>query len=736
MELATIFKLLKRRWWILILVPIVAAVAAYLVSLGIERNYRSSALLATGFTTNEGIQIKDERVDLWGAGVKFDNMIEKMNSELVLALLTYNLVIHDLTSPKPYRVLKDKENLLVGKSKEDINLIVARLQEKADKMELLSVYNEGEEELIDLTEEFGYAGWMLRKHLSINRARSSDFVEVSYLSENPFLSADVVNILSEQFIRYDSYQRFGSSSESVKFFADLAEEKKKILDEKINFLDRFKTINNLYGDDFTDLKSSQIVDYEVLRQEKLDEINSKKLLIKDIDNQLRTLDATGTESVADINAKILQTRSKINELNLIYTNGGSTDQELSKTIASLRKQLQSEMNKLVVESPVTGAGRPTTESLLTKRKQLELELDISNANLESLNQAILGLKSSVSASVSKKSSIEALTREVNTASQEYLQAIEKYNEEKNKSLLSKSSISISQRGQPNGSPESSKRLLIIGFSGMASLSLCIFVIILVEFIDQRLKNPAKFETFTNLKLIGSVNLIKESNFDLKTLFTQKIADKSIESLRQFLRKIRFEVESSEAQVILVTSTKTGEGKTFMILSLAYSLSLLNKRALIIDTNFRNNSLTRLLINRPSLQKMLQEDTETKLLSNALDQPGEKSANIIYRTENKNIDVIGSNAGPESPSEILADRNFHSMIDKLRKNYSYILMEGASLNEFSDTKELLMYADKLIAVFSAESTLQAIDKESIDFINSLNGKFLGAVLNKLDMEHIN
>src|SRR6187431_2212206 len=98
MELAIIFKLLKRKWWILILVPIISAGAAYLISLGIQRNYRSSALLATGFTTNEGIQITDERVDLWAAGVKFENMIEKMNSELVLALLTYKLVIHDLTS--------------------------------------------------------------------------------------------------------------------------------------------------------------------------------------------------------------------------------------------------------------------------------------------------------------------------------------------------------------------------------------------------------------------------------------------------------------------------------------------------------------------------------------------------------------------------------------------------------------------------------------------------------------
>src|SRR6188768_2834114 len=103
MELSTIFKLLLRKIWILILVPVIAAVAGYIFSLSATEKYRSSALLATGFTTNEGIQITDERVDLWAAGVKFDNMIERMNSELVLSLLTYNLMIHDLTSTTPFR---------------------------------------------------------------------------------------------------------------------------------------------------------------------------------------------------------------------------------------------------------------------------------------------------------------------------------------------------------------------------------------------------------------------------------------------------------------------------------------------------------------------------------------------------------------------------------------------------------------------------------------------------------
>lgn len=85
--------------------PFGSSCASLFFSLNTPKKYRSSSVLSTGFTTNEGIQITEERVDLWAAGVKFDNMIQKMNSEQVMALLSYQLMIHDLTDAKPFRTL-------------------------------------------------------------------------------------------------------------------------------------------------------------------------------------------------------------------------------------------------------------------------------------------------------------------------------------------------------------------------------------------------------------------------------------------------------------------------------------------------------------------------------------------------------------------------------------------------------------------------------------------------------
>jgi hypothetical protein len=62
------------------------------------------------------------------------------------------------------------------------------------------------------------------------------------------------------------------------------------------------------------------------------------------------------------------------------------------------------------------------------------------------------------------------------------------------------------------------------------------------------------------------------------------------------------------------------------------------------------------------------------------------------------------------------------------------MEGSSMNEFSDTQELVDYADHVIAVFSADNTLHAVDKQSLLFLKKLEEKLLGGVLNRVDLKN--
>ena len=127
-------------------------------------------------------------------------------------------------------------------------------------------------------------------------------------------------------------------------------------------------------------------------------------------------------------------------------------------------------------------------------------------------------------------------------------------------------------------------------------------------------------------------------------------------------------------------------------------------------------------------------SNTKLIGDAKLDEEFNTTGIIDRTTHSGIDIIGSKGGYNSPSEIFAGKNFDKLLDSLELTYDFIFLEGSSINDYSDTQELVDYADHVIAVFSAESELKAIDRQSLDFLKGLEEKFLGGVLNRVDLKN--
>ncbi len=79
--------------------------------------------------------------------------------------------------------------------------------------------------------------------------------------------------------------------------------------------------------------------------------------------------------------------------------------------------------------------------------------------------------------------------------------------------------------------------------------------------------------------------------DLQELFARPSKDVKVELFKSSLRKLRHQIEALEAKVVLFTSSRSGAGKSFVIFALSYAMSLVNKKILIIDTNFSNRTLT-------------------------------------------------------------------------------------------------------------------------------------------------
>jgi polysaccharide biosynthesis transport protein len=285
-------------------------------------------------------------------------------------------------------------------------------------------------------------------------------------------------------------------------------------------------------------------------------------------------------------------------------------------------------------------------------------------------------------------------------------------------------------------------------------------ILAFEFMDSSIRVAPRLEKLTGLPSIGSVNLLKVKDFNLREVFNDRSSNKEYEMFSHFLRKLRYEVQSSNGKVFLITSTKVKTGKSFLIVSLSYALSLVHSKVLIIDTNFRHNSLTKALLPRMDSRKLLkkgiidEEDDDDLMLEernntheDELDEPANNlptrtstgqrdlARNLINRTKFPGVDIIGNIGANDSPSEIMAGRDFHEMIRSLSERYDCVLMEGPALNDYSDSKELIDYADKVIPVFAADTSVNHHDRESVKYFKSINGKLMGTILNKVKFKHL-
>lgn len=717
--------LLKKKWWIII-GTILAVAAAFFFTMGKSKLYVSKAQMSTGFTIKDQITLRDENVSLYEADVKFENVIQSITSPIVIGQVSYNLLLHDL-SGHPFRQLSEQD--LKSKEYKDFNREAAMriCRNKLDSIQILTSYNAEERKVLDYMKLCKYDFESIRESLSVKRLLRTDFIDIAYKSENPEQSAFVVNTLYREFTRYYRSLRSERTVENVGTFQELVEKKREELDQKVDALRMYKSSEGLLNIEAA--SGSELSLISQLEKSHLDESannNGIRSSLETVLNQLRVIDQ-GKVAYTNNNDEIVNIRKQINDLNDEYVRTGSKDAELEQKIKDLRKQYMTAMAGTTAPS----TGKVTKEELQQKKVQLEAELSASNRNLENLRNKIGSLKSSIGSYANKEANVGTLQQEVLLAQDEYNKLKEKLNSAIDNRTAPMDNFRQTLKGQPAVEPESSKRIIIMGAAGIAVFFISALSILLKEFFDSSLKSPSIFEKNIDINLISTINRADLHKYSILEVLQRKVTasddiKKRQNTFRELLRKLRYEIEASGKSIFLFTSTEPNQGKTTLVQAVAYSLSLSNKRVLVIDTNFCNNDLTVQLEAKPTLEKFSIAPENFSI---------EKVRELVTTYSIDNIEVFGCQGGDYTPTEILPKNHLLNYLPQLKEYYDYILMEGAPLNDYTDSKELSEYAERVVAIFSSMATLKQNDKESIQFLKSLDEKLLGAVLNNISEDYL-
>jgi Mrp family chromosome partitioning ATPase/capsular polysaccharide biosynthesis protein len=346
------------------------------------------------------------------------------------------------------------------------------------------------------------------------------------------------------------------------------------------------------------------------------------------------------------------------------------------------------------------------DDMVRQKTNAEAELRAADSRISAIQQALNETSGGLSSIATKSAGMEQFEREIQLATTDYNKAKERLTMALNVRNMGIHSFNQTLIAQPALRPEPTHRGLIIALAGISAFVLSALAVMLLAFLDSSIRTPSQFNKLTNLKLLGVVNNVKLNSGILEGVGAyggdHKLRN---DTFRELLRKVRYEIENSGKKIFLFTSTEPRQGKTTLIQALSYSLSLVKKKVLIIDTNFCNNDLTAAISAKPVLEKFHVNGRGFML---------EDIRPLITKTSVEGVDVIGCEGGNYTPREILPQNHLLNYLPELTSVYDFIFLEGAPLNDYTDTKELIHYSDGIVAVFSSEASLSAIDKESIRF----------------------
>lgn len=277
----------------------------------------------------------------------------------------------------------------------------------------------------------------------------------------------------------------------------------------------------------------------------------------------------------------------------------------------------------------------------------------------------------------------------------------------------------------DGIPVSPKKMLIYLIAFILGIFIPVAVIYVRTLLSFRIEGRADVEKFTTVPIVGDVPL-SETGEDHPATIVVRENDNNLmaETFRSLRTNLLFMLGDPPRKVILITSTTSGEGKTFIASNLAVSLALLGKKVIIVGLDIR----------KPGLNKVFQISHKEKGITQYLSAPQTTDLHELIRPSGitDNLHLLPGGTIPPNPTELLARPSLDSAVNLLREEYDYVVLDTAPIGMVTDTQLIARVADVSLYVCRADYT----GKNDYLLINELQEQKrlpqLCTVINGLDM----
>ena len=270
-------------------------------------------------------------------------------------------------------------------------------------------------------------------------------------------------------------------------------------------------------------------------------------------------------------------------------------------------------------------------------------------------------------------------------------------------------------------PVSPKGKMIYLIALVLGVGIPVGVIYLLELTKFKIEGRSDVEKLTSLPIVGDIPLTDEKQGAIAVFENQN--NLMSETFRNIRTNLQFMLDNDK-KVILVTSTVSGEGKSFISANLAISLSLLGKKVVIVGLDIR----------KPGLNKVFNIPRKEVGITQYLANPEKNLMDLVQLSDvSKNLYILPGGTVPPNPTELLARDGLDKAIETLKKNFDYVILDTAPVGMVTDTLLIGRVADLSVYVCRADYT----HKNEYTLINELAKKdklpSLCTVINGLDLK---
>ncbi|TRX48193.1 polysaccharide biosynthesis tyrosine autokinase [Fulvivirga sp. M361] len=721
---------LKKNWIWIVIIFVISITSAYLVirwtkplyestselKLDVEAN--ASELGLVNFGENNNINVISGEIELIQSRLFFNKVIDNIDLNISY-FTTGNVLIDEKYQNSPFRVkfivkdgnVYDKRIYvrLINKTKYQISFDGEDVSGAAEyktgelvstpqlnfTLELTEHYDEnGESDYFFTINSRAQLISYFERNLVVEPLNlNANTIKIALQDFNRYKARDLVNAIDSLYLNYSKQEKTKENKQKIEWLDNELREIESQLEDYENYFETF-TVENRTSDLNEDLKNLILI---------INDIDSQRLSIKnkskDIKIFLKNLEA---DKVSEVNYEQLPRfiGENIRLLNELFLEREQLRLSYSETTFALTKKEQE------IQSLKTAISKNLKE--LYERYQTHLdELIKRKAVLQSDFEKLPGKNTEFN----KKQRFFELYEEF------YLSLMQSKAEFQIAEAGTTTKFKILSSATLPSQPISPKKLIIMGIGLMAGLVISFVFLSLRYLLHNKITTTLDLEKVTHTPILGTVPKASDKMHDTSLIIDRRPKSAVSESLRTIRTNIQFMMNSGKEQVISVTSTISGEGKTFIAVNLGGIIALSRKKVIVVDLDMR----------KPRVHLSIEKGSNDKGVSTILINRHEVE-DCIVNTRIENLSYIPAGPTPPNPSELLLNGAFENLINELKKSYDLVILDTPPAGLVTDGIIAMKKADLAIYIVRASYSKKVFVKTLNRLVKAHHFKNISVILN--------